>query len=66
MQRLVWPDDRAAFSLSAFDFAYVPAHDEPEGQVSDRLYFAAADGNQVFAFAISEQGEQLLMEPLPD
>jgi phage tail-like protein len=66
MQRLVWPEDRAAFSLSAFDFAYVPAHDEPEGPVSDRLYFAAADGNQVFAFAISEQGEQLLMEPLPD
>lgn len=66
MERLVWPEDRAAFGLSAFDFAYVPAHDEPEGRVSDRLYFAAADGNQVFAFAISEQGEQLLMEPLPD
>ncbi|HKG14497.1 MAG TPA: phage tail protein, partial [Pyrinomonadaceae bacterium] len=66
MQRLVWPEDRGAFSLSAFDFAFVPAHDEPEGHVSDRLYFAAADGNQVFAFAVSEQGEQLLMGPLPD
>ncbi|HEV7892165.1 MAG TPA: phage tail protein [Pyrinomonadaceae bacterium] len=66
MERLVWPEDRGAFSLSAFDFAFVPAHDEPEGRVSDRLYFAAADGNQVFAFAVSEQGEQLLMEPLPD
>jgi phage tail-like protein len=66
MERLILPADRGAFGLSAFDFAYVPAHDEPEGQVSDRLYFAAADGNQVFAFAISEQGEQLSMEPLPD
>src|SRR5205085_9095463 len=52
--------------LSAFDFAYVQAHVEPEGQVSDRLYFAAENGNQVFAFAVSERGEQLSMEPLPD
>lgn len=66
MGRLIRPDERDAFGLSAFDFAYVPAHDEPEGQVSDRLYFAAANGNQVFAFAIAEQGEQLSMEPLPD
>ncbi|MFL6254445.1 MAG: phage tail protein, partial [Pyrinomonadaceae bacterium] len=66
MERLILQGDRDAFSLSAFDFAYVPAHDEPEGKVSDRLYFATRDGNQVFAFAISEQGEQLLMEPLPD
>jgi phage tail-like protein len=66
MERLVWPDDRESFRLSAFDFAFAPAHDEPEGRVGDRLYFAAEDGNQVFAFAVSEEGEQLLMEPLPD
>ena len=66
MELLVWPEDRGTFSLSAFDFAYVPTHDGPEGQVSDRLYFATRDGNQVFAFAISEQGEQLSMEPLAD
>lgn len=66
MERLIQPAERAAFNLNAFDFAYVPAHEGPDGQVSDRLYFAAVDGNQVFAFTISEQGEQLLMEPLPD
>ncbi len=66
MNTLMQSEDRDAFGLSAFDFAFVPAHDEPEGQVSDRLYFVAEDGNQVFAFAVSEQGEQLLMEPLPD
>jgi phage tail-like protein len=66
MNTLIQSDDRGAFGLSAFDFAFVPAHDEPDGPVSDRLYFVAEDGNQVFAFAVSEQGEQLLMEPLPD
>lgn len=66
MEHLILPEDRGAFSLSAFDFAYVPAHDEPDGPVSDRLYFAAENGNQVFAFSISEEGEQLSMEPLPD
>jgi len=66
MELLVWPEDRAAFTLSAFDFAFVPAHDEPDGPASDRLYFVAEDGNQVFAFAVSEDGEQLVMEPLPD
>lgn len=66
MEQLIPTADRGAFGLSAFDFAFMPAHDETDGQVSDRLYFVAADGNQVFAFAVSEQGEQLLMEPLPD
>lgn len=66
MEHLILTEDRDAFSLSAFDFAYVPAHDEPDGPVADRLYFAAENGNQVFAFSISEEGEQLLMEPLPD
>jgi phage tail-like protein len=66
MALLIRPEERAAFGLTAFDFAYVPAHEGPEGHASDRLYFAAADGNQVFAFTISEQGEQLSMEPLPD
>jgi phage tail-like protein len=66
MESLIRPEERAAFGLTAFDFAYVPAHAGPEGHVSDRLYFAAVDGNQVFAFTISEQGEQLSMEPLPD
>lgn len=66
MERIIRPEERAAFGLTAFDFAYVPAHDGPGGRASDRLYFAAADGNQVFAFAVSGQGEQLSMEPLPD
>jgi len=66
MERLMRPADRPAFRLTAFDFAYVPAHAGPEGQVSDRLYLAAEDGNQVFAFALSERDDCLELEPLPD
>jgi phage tail-like protein len=66
MERLMRPEDRTGFRLSAYDFAYVPAHDEPEGRVPDRLYFAAEDGNQVFAFAVHYGEEQFELEPLPD
>jgi phage tail-like protein len=67
MERLMQPGDRATFRLKAFDFAYVAAHAGADGRVSDRLYLAAEDGNQVFAFALSDEGEaQFGLEPLPD
>lgn len=66
MERLMRPEGRAAFSLRGFDFAYVPGPPGPAGQLSGRLYFAAEDGNQVFAFALSERDGCLEVEPLPD
>lgn len=66
MARLVQRDVKTDFRLSGFDFAFVPEHDEGGETVSHRLYVAADEGNQVFAFALSLDKEQLNLEPLPD
>jgi phage tail-like protein len=66
MARLVQRDSKTDFRLSGFDFAFVPEHVEGGESVSHRLYVAADEGNQVFAFALSLDGEQLNLEPLPD
>lgn len=68
MEQLVRPEERSTFRLSGFDFAF--AHAETAGDkltAADRLYVADDDGNQAFAFSLSETGEgQFELEPLPD
>ena len=38
----------------------------PRAQVADRLYVVAKNGNQSFAFNISQEGRQLTLEPLAE
>jgi hypothetical protein len=47
---LVAPDPKVDVTVLGHDFAFVPAHQEEGEAVLDRLYVAAADGNQTFAF----------------
>jgi phage tail-like protein len=55
------------FVLRAHDMAFVPEHDDPNGNgsVGDRLYLVAQDGNQSFAFDVSLARDQLVMTPTP-
>jgi phage tail-like protein len=48
----------------AHDFAFVPAHAGTEGPVPDRLYVAAASGNQAYVFDIGRDGDQLWVRPV--
>jgi phage tail-like protein len=66
MARLVERDVKTDFRLRGFDFAFVPEHVEAGEPVSHRLYVAADEGNQVFAFALTLEEEQFGLEPLPD
>ena len=66
MKRIVQRDARTDFRLSGFDFAFVPEHSEQGAAVPHKLYVAAAEGNQVFAFALGWDEEHLHLEPLPD
>jgi phage tail-like protein len=62
MSELIEDESRASFTLIAHDFAFVPEHDG----LADRLYVVAADGNQTFAFNITEKQGELRLFPLPD
>jgi phage tail-like protein len=55
------------FRLAGYDLAFVPEHVGADGRtVGDRLYVAASEGNQSFAFGLSLQGEQLVLEPVTE
>jgi phage tail-like protein len=66
MKRIVQRDARTDFRLSGFDFAFVAQHEEKGATVPHRLFVAAAEGNQVFAFALTWGEGRLDLEPLPD
>ncbi len=66
MKRLMQRDVKTGFRLSGFDFAFVPQHNAEGTPVAPRLYVAADDGNQVFAFALTMDEERFELEPLPD
>ncbi|HEX6186405.1 MAG TPA: phage tail protein [Pyrinomonadaceae bacterium] len=66
MKRIVQRDVRTDFRLRGFDFAFVPQHNEEGANVPHKLYVAASEGNQVFAFALTWDEERLSLEPLPD
>src|SRR5262249_37556587 len=65
MSNLIAAEDQAAFRLTGFDMAFVPEHLSAEGNVPDRLYVVAESGNQSFAFNLSQQDDQLQIQPLP-
>jgi phage tail-like protein len=62
MSELIEEEGEEEFSLVAHDFAFVPEHDA----LADRLYVVAANGNQTFAFHLSEQHGELRLFPLAD
>ena len=64
MSRLIEHESPPRFALIGHDFAFVPEHDGPEHKVADRLYVVAANGNQSFAFNITQEEGRLRLEPL--
>jgi phage tail-like protein len=62
MGQLIEDEAGGDFELIAHDLAFVPEHDEQ----ADRLYVADANGNQTFAFNITEQHGELRLFPLAD
>ncbi len=56
-----------ALNIVAHDFAFVPEHSDGDGTTAaDRLYVVAADGDQGFAFLLSQDRGQLTTEALTD
>jgi phage tail-like protein len=52
------------FTLIAHDFAFVPEHKDSKGEiVPDCIYVVEKNGNQAFAFEISQKAGKLLITP---
>jgi len=61
------PPHGGTFTLRGYDFAFVPGHDLPEGaRVLDRIYIVGENGNQTFAFNLSERDGRAELQPLAD
>lgn len=61
-------ENRDHFQLRAYDFAFVPEHDDPDtlcGKIPDRLYIVPVEGNQVYAFTLAQHNDQLELQALP-
>jgi phage tail-like protein len=55
------------FRLKGYDFTFVPAHTDQDGrEVSDRLYVAADDGNQTYAFRLWQTSGELEWQPVSE
>ncbi|HEX5708008.1 MAG TPA: phage tail protein, partial [Pyrinomonadaceae bacterium] len=56
------------FTLKGHDLAYVPAHKKESGaSTPERLYVVSENGNQTFAFSMSDNDDgDLVLEPLAD
>jgi phage tail-like protein len=56
------------FALKGYDLAYVPAHKTEAGvSTPERLYVVSENGNQTFAFAMSDDDDgNLALRPLAD
>lgn len=52
--------------LVGYDIAFVPQHEEAGETIQDRLYVAAADGNQSFAFHLCLREGQLELQPVAE
>ena len=60
-------DDASKFRLVGYDIAFVPEHMGDHGEeVSDRLYVAADDGNQTYAFSLCQTEGQLEWSPVSE
>jgi len=67
LRKTVEEEREGTFFVRAHDMAFVPEHDDPNGNgnVGDRLYLVAQDGNQSFACDLSLDKGQLVMTPIP-
>ncbi len=64
---LIEKDKQAQFHLHGYDFAFVPEHhDASDNLISDRLYIVPQESNQVYAFSLRQDHEQLSLQPLPN
>lgn len=63
---LIEGDLKSSVSLVGYDIAFVPRHDEGGDTIPDRLYVAAADGNQSFAFCICLRQNKLELQPIAE
>lgn len=58
-------EQASQFRLVGYDIAFVPEHVGEQGrEVSDRLYVAADDGNQTYAFSLCQTDGQLECQPI--
>lgn len=67
MKSQIEPDQAKYFRLRAYDFAFVPEHDGPDGKIPDLLYIVAEDGAQSYAFTLTlKANQQIDMQPQID
>jgi phage tail-like protein len=63
---LIEEEFKSTVSLVGYDIAFVPRHDEDGETIPDRLYVAAADGNQSFAFRVCLRQNKLELQPIAE
>lgn len=63
---LIEEEHKSDFSLVGYDIAFVRQHDEGGERIPDRLYVAAADGNQSFAFRICLHQKKAELQPIAE
>jgi phage tail-like protein len=67
MLPLIETEQASQFRLVGYDMAFVPEHVDEQGrELSDRLYVAADDGNQTYAFSLCQTGGQLTWQPISE
>lgn len=63
---LIEEEHKSDVSLVGYDIAFVRQHDEAGERIPDRLYVAAADGNQSFAFRICLRQKKAELQPIAE
>jgi phage tail-like protein len=63
---LIENDVKSTAKLVGYDIAFVPQHEEGGDLIPDRLYVAAADGNQSFAFHVCQRQDRLELQPIAE
>jgi phage tail-like protein len=64
--KLIEDEFKTTVSLEGYDIAFVPQHEEAGETIPDRLYVAAADGNQSFAFRLCLRQKKLELDPIAE
>jgi phage tail-like protein len=60
---LIAPEDLSAFSLLAYDFAFIAVEQTPTSTRQNTLYTVGPNGDQSWAFAINYDADQLTIAP---
>lgn len=63
---LIEDEHKKGANLVGYDLAFVAQHDEGGETIPDRLYVAAADGNQSFVFRVCLRRKRLQLEPIAE